>query len=254
MPSPLCTVNGSATPQDVAASSTPTIALANTSGAQFWTIHAINADDTTNASTVDGTIAVNFSAKTATYTSPGLGTKVVFQSIVGVRAPGLDANGVLQPSYFCTFAVNVLTSSGLRVLALNEVAEQGPAGWIIEVNAGIRASGGGGSSVTEQRLSSAGAIVISVAGKLQPVSLKTGGGAFTASMPSPVANAEVEVNDVDATWQTHAARVSVGASVSIEDPSSEGTYVTNGTLTLPQIKGASYSWRYWDTETKWKLQ
>ena len=47
--------------------------------------------------------------------------------------------------------------------------------------------------------------------------------------------------------------MTVGSGISIENPAALGTYVTNGTLALPAVKSASYAWRKWAAEAKWKL-
>lgn len=144
-PSPTCTVNGSATPQDVTASSTVTIALVSTAGANFWFLQATATDDLNTAAAINATLSINQVTKTATFTAPaGLGSAVIFTSTVGIGqgsalGAGLDANGVLQTTYTTTFKVNVKASSGLRVIATSESLEQGSAGWIAQINAAIRA-------------------------------------------------------------------------------------------------------------------
>ena len=165
-PSPACTANGSATPIDATASSTVTIALANTSGANFWGITAVNADDLTSVASINATLVVNQVAKTATFTSPSSsGSCVIFQSTVGVSLAstqgfGKDANGIVQSSFSTTFKVNVKTANGLRVVGTNETTEQAAAGWIAEINAAIRALTSSGLSVTGT------GIVVAVAGAI----------------------------------------------------------------------------------------
>ena len=144
MTSPSCTINALTPPQDVAASSTVTLALANASGVVFWGLTCIGTDETTTAAAVNATLAVNSSAKTATFTAGGLGTATIWQSTVGVgsksqQGAGCDANNAVQPSYTTTFKVNVKASNGNRVLVVNEVYEQDSTfGWINEVNAALR--------------------------------------------------------------------------------------------------------------------
>ena len=144
MPSPACTINALTPPQDVAASSTVTLALANASGVVFWGLTCIGTDETTTAAAVNATLAVNSSAKTATFTAGGLGTATIWQSTVGVgsksqQGAGCDANNAVQPSYTTTFKVNVKAANGNRVLVVNEVNEQDSTfGWINEVNAALR--------------------------------------------------------------------------------------------------------------------
>jgi hypothetical protein len=144
-PNPTCTVGGNPTPVDVPPNTVTAGALASTAGAQYWNIAAVNTDDLNTAAAINATLSVNQGAKTFQFTSPGVGSKVIFQSVVGVLGPGLDANGVFQPAFVTTFAVNVKTANGLRVWATSETAEQSVAfGNIVEVNAGIRGAGGGG--------------------------------------------------------------------------------------------------------------
>lgn len=139
LPSPVCTVNGSATPQDVTAASTPTIALANVAGANFWSISCTSTDDTNTTSSVNGTLSINQVSKTATFTAPAAGSAVIFTSQVGVVGLGLDANGVSNPALTTTFKVNVQTAGGLRVLAVNESLEQSSTfGWSSVINAAVR--------------------------------------------------------------------------------------------------------------------
>jgi hypothetical protein len=139
--SPACTVNSGSTPADVAASSTVNGALANTTGVEYWSLSVISTDDTNTVAAVAATLTVNQTAKTFSFTAPGLGSAVILQSVVGVKGLGLDANGVFQSSFVTTFKVNVLTSNGFRVFAANEGSEQDPTfGWTKIVNAVIRAA------------------------------------------------------------------------------------------------------------------
>ena len=255
-PSPVCLVNGSAAPQSVTASSTVTIALAVTTGANFWSIQAIGTDETNTVAAINATLVVNSVAKTATFTAPAsLGSAVILQSIVGIKGLGLDANGTAQAAYSTTFKVNVLTSGGNAVLALNETFEQNATyGWIVEPNAIIRAGSGAASSPTTPQILTAPG-TIPTTGLQQTVGLNTTGGSFTQPMPAaPVAGLVVTVLDPSKSWATNAASVSVGAGVSIENPAAlGGAYVTNGTLALPSVNGASYSWIYLPSIPLWKL-
>lgn len=93
-------------------------------------------------------------------------------------------------------------------------------------------------------------------GVTQPVSMNTSGGAFAAIAPTMTSSNDgwvIELDDVAVSWGTHAASITVGSGVSIENPANPGTYVTNGTLALPQDGSASYAWRWFNTESKWKL-
>jgi hypothetical protein len=101
MPSPACLINGSPSPQDVSAGSTVNIALAVPAGALFWSVQIIAADDLTNVATVQSSLSINTTAKTATFTAPGSpGSAVIVQSTVGIgnnskQGFGYDANGQL---------------------------------------------------------------------------------------------------------------------------------------------------------------
>ena len=221
MPSPTCTVNGSATPGLVAASSIPLIALASTAGASYWSLTAISTDELGSVATVNASLSVNMSAKTATFTAPStLGSAIIFQSVVGVRGPGLDANYVLQPSYFTTFKVNVLTSGGLAVLALNEIYEQSSTyGWLIELNGVIRAAGGGGTGpgVTTVTISSSSTMAAPTANTDYLVD--TSGGAVTLTYNStPATGVRVRFVDSKKSWPTHAFTFVPGGSFLARDP------------------------------------
>lgn len=149
-PSPICTWDGSFTPQDTAAGS-HTIALANPAGANYWALTCTQSDDQNSASTANGTIVVNQTNKTATASilNAGNGAAYIFTSQVGIAGLGLDQNNRYQPSYTTTFKVNILTTGGERVWCVGEQLEQSAAyGNIVEVNAIIRAGGGGGGGTT----------------------------------------------------------------------------------------------------------
>lgn len=139
-PNPACLIGGLATPVDVAASSTINGSLASSAGANFWSVICIATDDSTTAAAINATLTVNQGPKTFSFTSGALGTSYIFSSTVGVSGLGLDANGVLQPSFSTTFKVNVKTAHGFRVIAAGEKFEQDTVnGWIAEMNAAIRA-------------------------------------------------------------------------------------------------------------------
>jgi hypothetical protein len=140
LPSPACTVNSAATPADVSANAVTPGALANPAGAQYWNVVCVNTDELNTAAAINATLSINQGAKTFQFTAPsGLGSKLIFQSTVGVVGLGLDANGQVQAALTTTFAVNVKTASGLRVLAAGETTEQSVAfGNIVEPNAAIR--------------------------------------------------------------------------------------------------------------------
>lgn len=144
-PNPACLVNGSPTPQDVAATSTVTGGLADATGARFWGLTCISTDETTTAAAINATLVLNQTTKTFSYTAAGLGTKARFRSQVGIEGLGTDANNQPNPDFTTTFVVNVKASNGLRVMCLDEKFDQDSTfGWIGIVNAAIRLTGGGG--------------------------------------------------------------------------------------------------------------
>lgn len=246
MPSPTCTVNGSSPPQDVTGASTPTIALASTAGANYWFLSCIDTDDTNVAATINASLSINLTAKTATFTAPaGAGSAVLFMSTVGVASgsalgAGLDANFVVQPSYTTTFKVNVPTSGGQHVLCTQETFEQSATfGWIVEVNALIRSSSSfvapgfirKNANYTAQQ-SETGSVYL----------LDTSSAGFTFKLPTASnANDAFEATIVDSTasWATHNLTLTTDSgTVPIVDPTKVGT--TGGTatsLTLSQVRG-----------------
>jgi hypothetical protein len=138
-PNPACSVGGLTPPVDVAANTLTNGALVSSAGANFWSVICIGTDETSSVATVNAGLTVNQGPKTFSFTSGALGTAFIFRSTVGVLGLGLDANGILQPSFSATFKVNVLSSHGRRVLALNEVFEQDQInGWIATVNQTLR--------------------------------------------------------------------------------------------------------------------
>lgn len=142
VPSPICTVDGIATPVDVTASATHEIELANITGAQFWAVSCTSTDETTTPAAVNATLTVNLTTKKATFTSTGAGTALIFTSTVGVTGLGLDANGKVNLAYTTTFKVNIKAANGNRVLAANETVEQNSSdGWLAVVNPLLRTGG-----------------------------------------------------------------------------------------------------------------
>lgn len=129
-PSPLCTVNGSATADgfNASAGAALTIQLVDLS-ARSWSLAVFGVDD---SQTFPGpALSINPTTRTATATAPALGTTTLFRSTV------IDGQG---NSYSTTFAVYVLASNGNRVIAFGETTEGGSlAGWINQLNAQARA-------------------------------------------------------------------------------------------------------------------
>ena len=136
MPSPACTVNGSATANgvDVSTASTITIQLASLAGVSSWSITCIGRDEVASAPT----LSVNSGTRTATFTSGSKGSAYLFESVVN---GGVDANGTAQSSYTTRFAVFVLTAGGARVGAYELTTEgNSTCGWTAIMNAAVRRS------------------------------------------------------------------------------------------------------------------
>jgi hypothetical protein len=139
MPSPLVLINSN--PQingvNVTASSTVTIALASNAGVSNWNVICLGTDELNTPAAVNATLVVNHSSNTATFTAPGSGSAMIFQTQIN---NGIDINGVIQPNYTTTFGVYVLTGTSHRVGAQGETNEGSAAfGWITKLNPIIRA-------------------------------------------------------------------------------------------------------------------
>lgn len=133
-PDPTCTINGltSVGGQNVTASSTVTIQLANLAGVNSWSISCIGTDETNVSSTITSSLVINTTTKTATFTAPAAGSALIFQSKVN---GGVDINGVSQAAYTKTFGVYVPSPSGFRLAAVNETTEGDASyGWVSKLN------------------------------------------------------------------------------------------------------------------------
>lgn len=136
-PSPICYVDGYATTNgvDVSSSTLVTIQLADTAGVKQWSISCIYTDENQVAATITSGLTINYTTKTATFTSPGDACALIFQSKVN---NGVDNNGIEQASYTTTFKIAVLTASGKRLLAFNETMENNASfGWTGIINDSI---------------------------------------------------------------------------------------------------------------------
>lgn len=256
---PTCTVNNGAAPADVATGASVEIELEFPAGALFWGITAISADETTNVGAINASLSVNQTTKKATFTAPStLGSCVIFQSTVGTgststQGAGRDLNGVLQPTWTTTLKVNVPTTGGLRVLALNETYEQNAsAGWIEEVNRAIRASGGGGGSawLTAQPVSGGGSAT-GANGTMTFVDAS--GGTCTVNPPSAAVGVRWGVCDGKKGGSfnaSHGASIP-NAGLNVEDPNNPGVYTTN-TIVMQQ-PGQSATWMADPTGAFFKL-
>ena len=244
--SPICQVNNATPPQSVGAGATVEIELLTPAGADFWGIVAIGTDELSSVAAVNASLVVNQITKKATFTAPaGLGSAVVFQSTVGVansgssQGAGIDANGVTQPSFTTTFKVNVPTSNGLHVIAVNEVVEEnGSFGWIAEQNACIRAASGASVPVLRNYLfanaGTPGGVyqftgLLSECGSL--LSTDSTGGVLTGlKLPAaPSTGWYVDVEDSTQQWAAHSLSVN-GNGHNVLDPNTIGS---TGTVTTP---------------------
>ena len=143
MASPICTVNGAATPAlALTAGSTVTIALASSAGVNQWAVTAIATDDSNAVATINASLVVNNTTKTATFTAPPIGSAVTFQSQVN---GGLSLQtGLADATQTVTFGCFVPASSGNNVLALGMTYEPSATnGWLSFFNAVARATSTG---------------------------------------------------------------------------------------------------------------
>jgi hypothetical protein len=146
-PSPICTVDGYstiATGINVSELSTHTIALLDNTGVSQWYVTCVSTDELNSVETINSSIVIDQATKTATFTSPDIGSAIIFKSVVNNSN---DPNGNYQSTYSGTFGVYVLTSSGLRVAASGELSEGNAAyGWLDKFNNPIRNYTGSSSS------------------------------------------------------------------------------------------------------------
>lgn len=266
-PSPLCNVNNAAPPQSVTGGASFEIELANPTGALFWGITGIGCDETTNLATVNASGSINQGTKKATFTAPStLGSCVIFQSTVGIggnssQGAGRDVDNNLVKAFTTTFKVDVLTSLGLSVIALNETFEENTAsGWIAELNAAIRAISGNipltpgflrltaGTAVNTPTVTSSApnqsglvALADTTSAWSNPFRLPTGSNAPDAF--------EITLVDSKNKWSTNALTVTTDTgSVPIVDPAQiGGAGGTATSLTLSQGR-ASVRFKYAKTE------
>lgn len=138
--SPVATLNG----VNVTPANTITIALASVSGADIWEITLVGTDELVAAPA----LTINTTTKTATFTAPAAGSALRFQSTVEASNARDPATGRAPYRVTETFGVYTLIG-GKRVKALGETFEGNATyGWIGDINAIIRAGGGGGATPT----------------------------------------------------------------------------------------------------------
>lgn len=116
---------------DVAPGDVVTIKLGSVDGVSQWAITCLSTDETSSASAINASLAVNGVTKTATFTVPtGVGRAFRFESKV-VSSLGSVARA--------TFGIYVPASVGLSVGAMNETTERdGVWGWLTRVNGLVR--------------------------------------------------------------------------------------------------------------------
>ncbi len=208
-PSPVCTVGGTATPVDVAAGASFTGALANSAGAQFWTVSCTGTDELNTAAAINAGLTINQTLKQFTATAPGAtgsnGFAMIFTSTVGVKGPGLDANGTPQSYLTTTFKVNVKATNGLRVLAQNEVLEQDPVdGWLTVINPALRSAGStGGSTGPAGPTGAAGATGATGAAGATGATGAVGQGSYTTTGTTfvmPASGGSVSIGVASSAW------------------------------------------------------
>ena len=229
--SPICTVNGVAPPVDVAASSTITVALVTPAGVGAWSITCTSTDELGSTSTTNATTSVNMAAKTATFQVPAtLGSKLIFTSTVGVSSLGRDGNGILQPTYTTTFAVNVAT---------NEGTEQSPFGWISEVNDFIRAAAAAG--ITAGAVAGAG-LWHSTAGTLDGSAYKGTADQFLVTNHAASDTSWITLGG-DATYASGSLKVVAlqGNAVATTAPTTGQTLTWNGSAWAPATPSSGSS-------------
>lgn len=117
-----CTVDGLSTLDgfvDISSNSVHTIALADPSGANVWTLVCIATDDSNSSDVVNATVNINATNKTATFTSPIGLSSLIFESVVN---GGVDINGRTLDSLRSRFKVCV-PQSNLRLAVVGETLE-----------------------------------------------------------------------------------------------------------------------------------
>lgn len=249
MPSPTCLVNSTSTVDgvDVTATSTVTIQLSSLADVNVWSISCIGTDETNVAATINSSLSINQTTKTATFTAPAVGSALIFQSVIN---NGLGTNRRVDLTYTTTFGIYVLASGGIRVGAVNETTEgDTDFGWITKINVLSRGYGpvtlGGDLSGT-----ASAATVIKVQGRsvsasapstgngyywsgtaLTPGALNLAGGANYVSGILPVANIPTLVGDVSGSLTVNSVDKVHGATIPVAGALTTGN--------VPQVSGTS---------------
>jgi hypothetical protein len=140
-----------------------------------WSITCVGTDDTLVAATITASLSIDSVNKIASFTAPGLGTGLRFQSQIN---GGVNINGQVDPTLTTTFGIYVLTGAGRRVITTNETIESSLIyGWVTSFNAMIRAAPAPGGS-TNQIQTNGGA------GTLAGIPITYSGGVLTDTIDS----------------------------------------------------------------------
>ena len=235
MASPSVTVNSFATPQSVTAASTVNVALASVAGVNSWTLTCLSTDETITAATVNASVVVNNTTKTATFTAPAAGTAMLFQSQVN---GGLNSNGLPDATQTTTFAVFVPAANGNLVLALGMTFEPSATnGWLAIFNAVARASASGGSNImTTVAIASTTATVagtpgyVKLTGATGAATVTLGATNFEVTVWNSTAYAVTLTNGVNGT--TGQFIIPAGGSITVLSDSTSGV-VASDTVGAP---------------------
>jgi hypothetical protein len=134
MPSPIVTIHGSSTRDgyDAIAGSTITIALADATGVNVWSLEVIGTDQNHNKDTLNAGLSISQITKTATLTVPADAAAILIKSTVN---NGLNQQFAIDATLSTTFGVYVLTTAGKRLIARGETNESSADfGWIKQLN------------------------------------------------------------------------------------------------------------------------
>ena len=214
----------------VAVSAEVTIALADPTGVDVWSIACISGDETANVANINADLVVNAAAKTATFTAPLAGKSLIFESVVN---RGVDRFGRPDPSLRSTFKVAVPTGDGYVVLATNETyehnAEHGWTGVLNQIIRGGAGSGGGGASLPAYAEVTGAALVEGDGGGT------SGGVQFRSLAPG-----DIKQTGNNTVLGTDGTGKAVARKVTKDDISTTGETATNKALVTNGSGGAAF--------------
>ena len=252
-PSPIVQLNGAGAglAVNVTGGSTVTGALASTAGANFFGVTIVSCDDQNTVAAITATLTVNTGAKTFSFTAPAsAGSCVVIQIQVGVIGLGLDANGVVQSSFTTTTQINVLTTGGNAVLAVNERSEYDATfGWIKKINTAIRVPPTG--SFGQTNLSLANGLNSNVNTGGLPV-VRIGGPTAAFSIDGFVAPSATQPNRITV-WNTTAYAMTIVHQGSGSTAANRITTIRGVNVTPVLRGGSSCDLVYDSTLARWVL-